>query len=198
MTDRTEQLNTIIRDRIRKRGGWIRFDEFMQTALYEPELGYYESSQAFGEQGDFVTGVSMGPWLALALKDLIYWGWKSMGKPDHWHLIEQGGGEGKLLLDVIAFLEGCAMPQPEQIIAVEGSRMMRQRQKKRYEQAGVMVAQHSSLTDVGAGENYLMFCNELLDAMPVRCFEYSGDEMYERGVVNNAQGFGWKKKTRSA
>ncbi|MFQ5355543.1 MAG: class I SAM-dependent methyltransferase [Mariprofundaceae bacterium] len=195
MTDRTEQLNTIIRDRIRKGGGWIRFDEFMQAALYEPELGYYESSQAFGEQGDFVTGVSMGPWLALALTDLIYWGWKNMGEPEQWHLIEQGGGEGKLLLDVVNILQDSSMPQPAQIIAVESSKMMRQRQKKHYDQAGVIVTQYSRLTDVSVGENCLMFCNELLDAMPVRCFEYSGNGLYERGVVNHAHGFGWQKRT---
>ena len=38
------------------RDGWISFARFMQTALYEPGLGYYSGgSRKFGPGGDFIT-----------------------------------------------------------------------------------------------------------------------------------------------
>ncbi len=33
----------LIRDEIRQRGGWMRFERFMELALYTPGLGYYSS-----------------------------------------------------------------------------------------------------------------------------------------------------------
>lgn len=193
MTDRKLQLKTILQGRIRAAGGWIPFDEFMHAALYEPKLGYYENRQVLGEQGDFVTATSMGRWLSLALMDLIDWGWHSLGSPDRWCLIEQGGGEGQLLVDVVQLVREHGLREPAQVIAVEASEQMRERQRKHYELAGVEVKQVVKLSDIDGCENNLMFCNELLDALPVRCFEYAGGRLYERGVVSTGRGFDWQR-----
>lgn len=39
----------------------ISFERFMEMALYEPGLGYYETHRDIGRQGDFYTNVSIGP-----------------------------------------------------------------------------------------------------------------------------------------
>jgi SAM-dependent MidA family methyltransferase len=193
MTDRKWQLTSILQSRIRRAGGWIPFDGFMNAALYEPGLGYYESQQAFGERGDFVTASSMGRWLSLALMDLIDWGWRRLGSPDSWCLIEQGGGDGRLLVDLVQLVRERGLREPAQVIAVEASEHMRERQRENYDLAGIEVKQVARLSDVDRCENGLMFCNELLDAMPVRCFEYAGEKLYERGVINAGEGFGWQR-----
>ncbi len=50
------ELTGLIRQRITDAGGWIRFGDYMDLALYAPGLGYYSAgSTKFGEGGDFVT-----------------------------------------------------------------------------------------------------------------------------------------------
>lgn len=188
----SDELNTILQRRIAEAGGWLPFDQFMQSALYEPGLGYYESAQVFGEKGDFVTGAELGPWLALALGDLIAWGWERLGRPDQWCLLEQGGGTGELLLAVINNLQKRDIPLPTRVVAVEACAAMRQRQHEAYARSGVEVMQADSLDALKPQENCLMFCNELVDALPVKSFIYRGGEMFERGVIWNGEVFAWQ------
>ena len=176
-------LASILRQRIEASGGWIPFDRFMQAALYEPALGYYESAEVFGAKGDFVTAADLGPWLAKGFADLIAWGWQSMGKPCTWTLLEQGGGSGALLCAVVQELQALGLPLPARLIAVEASARMRVRQAEAYERAGISVEQASALTALGPLDACMMFCNELPDAFPVRCLVRKHDALHERGVA---------------
>ncbi len=189
------QLEERLRQKIRKAGGWIGFDTFMQTALYEPGLGYYETATAFGVTGDFVTAVELGPWLALGLADLVTWGWKQMGSPAEWSLLEQGGGSGRLLCDVMRVLESSDIRPPARIIAVEASAAMRTRQRHAFAQAGLDVAQAADLHAVEPQACCIMFSNELPDAFPVRCFVWQNGEMHERGVSLQGEAFRWCRAT---
>ena len=48
--------------------GAIPYREFMASALYDPELGYYTSGrQRVGKLGDFITSVSIGRCFGLIL-----------------------------------------------------------------------------------------------------------------------------------
>lgn len=179
----SHSLASILRQRIEASGGWISFERFMRSALYEPDLGYYEQAQVFGEGGDFVTAADLGPWLAKGFADLIAWGWQAMGRPSAWTLLEQGGGSGALLCAVMAELQAQGLPQPARIVAVEASAHMRARQAEAYEGAGIAVEQASALTDLAPLEAGIMFCNELPDAFPVRCLVYKHDALFERGVA---------------
>jgi len=190
----TGVLTDSIRKRIGHAGGWLPFDAFMHDALYAPGYGYYESAEVFGETGDFVTGPDTGPWLALALADLIHWGWKQMDAPSHWCLIEQGGGSGRLMCEIIKSLDmtGCSLP--ETIIAVEASEHMRHRQHILYQHAAMDVLQVSGMSELKCQENVLYFCNELPDAFPVRCFAWHQHLMFERGVGWNREHFVWSER----
>lgn len=173
-------------------GGWISFDTFMQQALYAPGLGYYETREVFGREGDFLTGPDTGPWLSLGLADLIEWGWNELGRPSEWSLVEQGGGSGRLLADVLALLSGRDIVMPQHIHAVERSGQMRERQKQAYAMSGVSVQQHASLAELHEVDNLMYFSNELPDAFPVRCFIRQGT-LRERGVGLDEDGdFCWR------
>jgi len=184
-------LEAIIRNKIEESGGSIPFDQFMALALYEPALGYYESAAVFGREGDFVTGAELGPWLSLGFADLIEWGWQQLGCPVQWTLVEQGGGSGKLFVDVINRLSEKEIGKPA-FIAVEKSSRMRERQREIYNASGFEVRQYATLTEVGKLENSIMFCNELPDAFPVRCFKWQNGQMIERGVAHCEDRFIWK------
>jgi len=190
--NRAMKLEDILRQRIGEAGGWLGFDAFMRSALYEPDYGYYESATIFGEQGDYVTGADMGPWLVLGLADLIGWGWQQMGRPDDWSLLEQGGGSGKLMCAVIEALQQESGCMPRRIIEVETSAGMRKRQLQTFQKAGLDVEQFPRLKNAPPQQHCLMFCNELLDAFPVRCFTWRDGKMHERGVACSGDGFDWR------
>lgn len=186
-------LETVLRERIRCAGGFLGFADFMQAALYEPGLGYYESAAVFGTEGDYVTGVELGPWLAYGFADLVIWGWRQLGEPTSWTLLEQGGGTGALLLAVLDALQTSSIVLPDRIVAVEASAHMRQRQQKAYARHGITVTHHASLDEVEPMDPCLMFCNELPDAFPVRCFVYRQGELIERGVGMSGDAFCWQE-----
>ncbi|MCF7822013.1 MAG: SAM-dependent methyltransferase [Mariprofundaceae bacterium] len=184
-------LEIIIQQQIDTAGGWIPFNSFMQAALYEPGLGYYESSHVFGEAGDFVTGADMGPWLALGFADLIEWGWHELGSPSEWTLVEQGGGTGKLLSAVLHALQERGLT-PARNVAIDTSSDMRNRQQALYTDQNLDVESFATIDDAGEIENCLMFCNELPDAFPLRCFRWKNGAAYERGVAHSSGRFHWQ------
>ena len=191
----TDVLTDSIRKHIDHAGGWLPFDVFMRDALYAPEYGYYESAEVFGAPGDFVTGPDIGPWLALALADLICWGWQRMGSPADWSLIEQGGGSGRLMCEIMKSLDRTGCSLPARMTGVEASGHMRRRQHILYQHEGMNVLQASSLAELNACENTIYFCNELPDAFPVRCFAWHQQLMFERGVGWNGEHFAWSERS---
>jgi SAM-dependent MidA family methyltransferase len=187
----SQSLDQIIKQRIKTAGGFLPFDAFMQTALYEPGLGYYESKTIFGAKGDFVTAADMGPWLSLGFSDLIFWAWQQMGEPAGWTLLEQGGGSGRLLVSTLNMISQFSMRPPSRIISVEHSAQLRDRQRELFARCGHEIELVSSLAEIEASENVIVLSNELPDAFPVRCFRWKNNHFFERGVVAGADGFDW-------
>jgi len=195
MSVNSTALQTVIAENIRVSNGFLSFEDFMRAALYEPNLGYYESNEIFGEGGDFVTGADLGPWLAMGFCDLMVWGWQQLGSPDQWVLLEQGGGTGRLLTQVLRFLELQKLTPPV-IISVECSASMRKRQKLQYAKAGFDVEQYAKLSDVDTDLPILMMCNELPDAFPVRSFIWQNKSFYERGIQSSNGRLEWVESDR--
>ncbi len=190
-------LQTIITENIQASDGFLSFEDFMRAALYEPKLGYYESEHVFGEEGDFVTGTDLGPWLAMGFADLMLWGWQQLGRPNHWVLLEQGGGTGRLLTQVLRFLQHQDIIFPTVVVAVERSASMRERQQEHYAEKGFDVQQYAELVDVKTDSPVLMMCNELPDAFPVKSFVWHDHQFYERGVQLSESGLVWAKSHKS-
>jgi SAM-dependent MidA family methyltransferase len=188
----SQSLDQVIEQRIKNAGGLLPFDAFMQAALYEPGLGYYESKTVFGAKGDFVTAADLGPWLSLGFSDLIFWAWQQMGEPDEWTLLEQGGGSGKLLVSTLNLISQFSMMAPNRIISVEQSAQLRDRQRKLFARRGFEIELVSSLTEIEPLENVIALSNELPDAFPVRCFRWKENQFFERGVVSGPDGFDWQ------
>ncbi|OIO72384.1 MAG: SAM-dependent methyltransferase [Zetaproteobacteria bacterium CG_4_9_14_3_um_filter_49_83] len=196
------ELGKMICQRIDEHGGWLPFDQFMRLALYAPGAGYYESEHVFGEKGDFVTAADMGPWLGLGFADLVAWAWHELGSPEHWCLLEQGGGSGRLLAQLVRHLSALPIPMPK-IICIETSQRMQLAQQSTLDQAGIQLdifaswdALHEQAASVlnspdGSRMPVVMLSNELPDAFPVRCFVKHGAELFERGVTYHDEVFGW-------
>jgi len=152
---KSHTLDQIIKRRIKTAGGFLPFDAFMQAALYEPGLGYYESKTIFGEKGDFVTAADLGPWLSLGFSDLIFWAWQQMGEPARWTLLEQGSGSGKLMVSILSLIAQFSMQPPTRIISVERSVQLQDRQRELFTRRGFDIEVVSSLAELEASENII-------------------------------------------
>lgn len=99
-----KSLRDIIADRIVS-GGPITFRDFMETALYYPELGYYNRREPkIGKEGDFYTAADVSAVFGEALAEEARRRLAEMGEGP-FTLIEPGAGTGRLAADIINYLE---------------------------------------------------------------------------------------------
>jgi SAM-dependent MidA family methyltransferase len=181
------ELETLIRAEIAARGP-MRFDRFMELALYEPGLGYYAKKAGpavIGRAGDFYTSVSVGPLFGRLLARQFWQMWQGMGKPERFWIVEQGANDGRLARDI---LEWCREAAPEfftavQYAIVDKDASRRAAQKEMTGEADGRVLWFENWEMVGrARPRGVFFCNELADALPVRSVVRRGGEWRERCV----------------
>ena len=74
----------------------IPVDKFLQKAMYEPRIGYYNNRIPFGKDGDFVTSPTISNLFSEILAIWIISVWEKFEKPKIFNLVELGPGDGSL------------------------------------------------------------------------------------------------------
>lgn len=97
-------LSEIIIERIKKEGP-LSFRDFMEMALYYPEMGYYNSAQnKIGTDGDFYTSpclsADFGAMIGRQMEEM----WQILGK-NPFTIVEYGAGTGLLCHDILDYLK---------------------------------------------------------------------------------------------
>ncbi len=124
----------------------MRFDEYMERCLYDPEGGFYASARGIaGRRGDFITSPEVGPLFGAVLARALDQWWDELGRPDPFPVIDLGTGPGTLLRSLTLAAPRCS---------------------KAWELIGVDRANNITLPPVL--ENGIVIANELLDNMPFR------------------------------
>jgi len=168
----------LIAERIRQRGP-VTVAEFMDLALYAPEVGYYaRAAQRSGRTGDFFTSVDVGPVFGALLAERFASFWRSMGSA-RFDLVEAGAGNGRLSRDI---LDAAARRHPDfyRAIAaqlVERSGPARAAQRETLASHGPRLAYSGE--EVPSGIDGVLFANELLDAFPVHLVEMGQSGLFE-------------------
>ena len=171
---RSDALLAHIQARIAVAGGWISFADYMQMALYEPGLGYYDArGNKFGAQGDFVTAPEISPLFAQALAAPVARAFGTLPA----QVLEFGAGTGALAHDLLHDLERRGCPA-EQYWIVEVSADLRARQQERLAAYPVRWLDHLP-ADFGG----VVIANEVLDVLPVQLFVRGAADVQERGVA---------------
>lgn len=175
-------LRMHLAERIRQEGP-LRFDQYMEQALYAPEHGYYERAHpAFGASGDFVTAPGLGDFLARCVArfcDLIR---VELGGGS---IAEYGPGDGGLARDVL----GTLRESPDNYWLLERSSRLRKTQVETLSASGFLPHWTDTLPKAFEG---VVLANEFLDALPARCLEVTGQGIRERVVaVGNEDEFCW-------
>jgi SAM-dependent MidA family methyltransferase len=182
----SEELTALILERLRSRGGFMPFDEYMEMALYEPGLGYYSAgSTKIGHAGDFVTAPEISEFLARAVADSFGAALGTLPRPG---VLELGAGTGRLAGQLVECLEACCSAAFDYRI-LETSADLRDRQARHLASLGQRVGWLDSLP-ASAFEG-LILANEVADALPVGRFVVQDGIARPLGVAAPAGRLGW-------
>jgi SAM-dependent MidA family methyltransferase len=185
---KSSPLDGIMHQIIQKAGG-ICFADFMHQVLYHPTYGYYMSSrEKIGKQGDFFTSSSVNPLYGrLIARQLAEMAQLLPGK--RFELVEQGGGEGFLALDILDTFAAEFPSEYERLryTLIELSPHHRLRQSTR-------LKHHLGKLDWAEEGNWhiesgCFLSNELVDAFPVHVVEKQSGQIWELFVKSDGKTF---------
>ena len=175
-----------IRQLIESAGGHISFTEYMQAALFLPELGYYRcGTEKFGVLGDFITAPEVSSLFAQSLARFILS--IEMGSA----VLEVGAGTGQMAKGVLQALDDQSA-LPETYYILELSAELRQRQRQTLSQRPNLLERVQWLDRLPEDFSGVVLANELLDAMPVTRFSLEDGQIFEQHVVCLEDGFAYK------
>jgi SAM-dependent MidA family methyltransferase len=185
------ELAELIHREIREDGA-ISFHRFMEMALYEPGLGYYETRRDIGRVGDFYTSVSVGKLFGELLGfQFAHWLVPLKGEVQ---LLEAGAHDGQLARDILDYLHDW---QPEiyertTLVLLESSRIHRQWQTETLANHEAKVKWRSEEPKPFRG---VFYCNELFDAFPAQKLEWDAEAQswFESGVGESDGQFQWRR-----
>jgi SAM-dependent MidA family methyltransferase len=197
----------LIRERIRRQGP-IRFDDYMELALYAPAAGFYEAGGRAGRDADFLTSPEIGPLFGAVMARALDAWWRALREPDPFVVVEAGAGRGALAASVLAAAPVCATAM--RYVLVERSATQRDAQAAVLELetpahalgptvpgpdgerelargTGPVV---TSLAELPAGPyTGVVVANELLDNLPFRLLERRDGAWHELRVGEGPDGF---------
>jgi len=190
-------LEEIIRAEIHATGP-MRFDRFMEMALYHPGSGYYAKTSGpspIGRSGDFFTSVSVGPLFGRLLARQFFQMWRLLSNPNPFWIIEQGAHDGQLACDI---LEWCRAETPKffeaicyAIVQSSGAASIRQQCAPEPDLVSCMTW-FESLAELAVEQPAgVFFSNELVDAFPVRAITHRSGQWLEQHVDIQAGTLRW-------
>jgi SAM-dependent MidA family methyltransferase len=192
---RSAELASVIRARMAGRDGWLPFSEFMQAALYEPELGYYMADHPiFGAKGDFVTAPELSPLFVACLANGIESLLSAAGGGD---IVEFGAGSGLMPGWLYPALAQRG-PEPRRYLIVEASRRLADRQRGYLEKwpPTARMLDRFEWRDAPPRDAWqgVAFANEVVDALPVDRFRVTRLGCEAIGVAPAGGGFRWETR----
>ncbi|TMK81952.1 MAG: hypothetical protein E6G46_06820 [Actinobacteria bacterium] len=160
-------MSTRLRDkitaRIRERGP-LPFDEFMETALYDSDDGFFAGASPARPEGHFVTSPHLSPVFEGLLAAQARDAWHTMERPDPFVVVDLGAGEGVLARGIAtAATSDEAFARALRVVAVERGEIA----AKHLASSGLTVA--TSLADLEPFTG-VVFANELFDNVPFSLF----------------------------
>ncbi|MBA4321079.1 MAG: hypothetical protein C0412_22030, partial [Flavobacterium sp.] len=147
-----------------KKEGPISFRDFMEMALYYPELGYYNSIQnKIGADGDFYTSANLSASFGAMIGRQIEEMWQILEKKP-FKIVEYGAGTGLLCHDILDYLKNnSALYENLNYSIIEKSASMREIQKTHLLEK---VSWYSTIKEIPKIDGCVL-SNELIDNFSV-------------------------------
>ncbi len=192
-----DKLRSEITSVIAARGGWISFADFMNLALYAPGLGYYAAgAYKLGIGGDFTTAPELSPVFGRCIATQCEQILSAVGGGE---ILEIGAGTGALAVDILEELNRArCLPTAYRIL--EPSPELRVRQQQRLLALDASLRNRVSWLDSLPTDTFsgVILANEVLDALPVECFQVTKENVESLGVIATSNGFAWAPKPANA
>lgn len=158
----------------------MSFQTYMEMALFDPEYGYYTTHpQILGPQGDFVTAPELSHLFGASLARQCQ---AILADIPAACILELGAGSGRLCVDILKVLDKAAkLPDTYYILELSGH--------LKSSQQALILAEIPHLADKvqwlsswPASFKGVVLANEVLDAMPVTRFCWTGEEVLESEI----------------
>ena len=162
----------------------ITFAEFMNSALYHPQLGYYAKNPRIGALGDFFTSPHLGSDFGELLAEQLVEMWQVLACPAPFTLLEVGAGQGLVADDVLSHLQRCCPAcfavVDYQIVETAAALVQEQRQRLQpWLAAGVQISWREWSAFLSGSIVGCIFSNELVDALPVHQVVFNQGKLQE-------------------
>jgi SAM-dependent MidA family methyltransferase len=200
-TPGTSPLIERLRERIGREGA-ITFREWMQTALYDADEGYYQRADLarWGRAGDYRTSPETSPLFAATFARYFAALSHTSDAPDPFTIVEAGAGGGHFAHAMLSTLarDHAQLFARLRYVVDEASESARERVRTRLADFSGKV-EFSRLSDGDAKMRAaVIFANELLDALPVHRVRVRGGRLFELCVgLDDARGFAWVEREPS-
>ena len=159
----------------------IKVDDFVNKALYKPQIGYYSHKIPFGKKGDFVTSPTISNLFSEIIAVWIISSWEVLGKPKIFNLVELGPGDGSLSEVLVrTFKNFPTFNNSVRIFLYEKSKFLRKIQKKKVK--GMKVKWINNFKKIKGGP-IIFFGNEFFDAIPIKQFFYKDEDLLEKCYI---------------
>lgn len=180
LLDQVKHTSRYIADKISEQGP-ISFSEFMQDALYAPQLGYYRNGLIkFGEEGDFITAPQISPLFGCCVAKQCQQVLQNLG---HGSILEIGAGNGILAKSILTELAK-QKTLPEHYFILELSADLQQRQRELLADSPELLARVQWLTELPTTFSGVIIANEVVDAMPVHKFKIDHNQSLQEYFVD--------------
>jgi len=182
-------LVDVLRARIEREGA-ITFHDYMETALYQPQHGYYASREPMGREGDYLTSPEVHPMFGALVGKQVAELWRALGEPTAFDVIEQGAGTGRMAHDLLrwASRREPAFFGATRYRIVEISASLRERQRQKLAALpDLRGGQVEWLDELADGIEGVVLTNELLDSFPVHRVAYLTPNSFPKGKGNPSE-----------
>lgn len=172
---------------------FLPFDQWMQSVLYAPGLGYYAAgAEKFGSHqpvGDFTTAPELTPYFGQTLARQVA---QILQQTNTTNVLEFGAGSGALAAAIIPALQQLGI-QPTYTI-IEVSADLKSRQQARLADTDANVVWLGQLPEAFEG---CVIANEVMDAMPVTLFQWDDNGKLQEMGVTYSDDFRWASRAAS-
>jgi SAM-dependent MidA family methyltransferase len=163
--------------------GDLSFRDFVELALYHPELGYYATGAArVGKEGDYVTSPTLSPAFAFALGRLVDEFVRRSGDGVSM-VVDIGCGDGSLIAAL-------ASGERRAASGVRFAGIDRSLERVRHTEG---VEYFTTLDQIPRGDAQLIISNELFDAFPFARLVQRGEHLHELWVHDTGEALDWSE-----
>jgi len=178
-----------------KRAGPITFHDYMQAALYDPQLGYYNRTDRvrWGKTGDYRTSPETSGLFSATFALYFARLFVELGSPACFTIVEVGAGDGSFAAQVLETAAARATALNKSLdyviddISPDANSRARETLGRFKNQVRFKRLDELDLVDSG-----IVFSNELVDAFPVHRLGYRDGKLFEFYVgLSDETKFGW-------